>query len=231
MNFSNLQNTTASILVLCSLVFYLNPAIAVSPKPISKQHTSMVTLTKGTQFIVQIDSDFESITGQANDKITAVLTKPLTTQSGLIVLPVGTRLIGTLQKVESAGRFSKSGSITARFNTALLPDTRKASLSAVVSTTDGSGKLTSSEAPSRIGATLTPMLKGAIAGVAIGTLATLAENPKADKSKVIKNGAIGAGVTGGIGLLVGAFKKGTDIGLEKGKIVSLVLDAPFSFRP
>ena len=166
-----------------------------------------VTVPAGTKLELELDSELSTKTAKVEDPVEARLTQPVTID-GTQVLPVGTRVSGTVAAVAAAGKVKGVATITLRFSR-LTARSENYNIAADYALTAPSEK---KKDAAKIGI-------GAAAGAVIGAIAGGG-----------KGAAIGAAVGGGAGTGYVLMKAGEDITIAKGAPISVALDRDVDIR-
>jgi len=111
---------------------------AVKRKPVVRKTTvkrtivtrpavRLFTVQRGQTFRVRMNETISSKTARVNDRFTATVTEPVYSQTGVIVIPVGSTVTGRVDSVRPAKKGGDPGSIDASFVEVRLPNgTRRA---------------------------------------------------------------------------------------------------------
>jgi hypothetical protein len=167
-----------------------------------------VTLPAGTTLPLVLTSALDSGSNTIGDPVTAEFTRPVTVD-GRDVLPVGTRVSGTVSDVEGAGRVTGRAMIAFRFTSLTVDerpyDVRTEPVSHLAAATKGEDAAT-------VGI-------GAGAGAVIGGI--LGDT---------KGAVTGAAVGGGVGTGVVLATKGAEVELAPGADATTQLAGPVTVR-
>jgi hypothetical protein len=166
-----------------------------------------MTVPNGTKLELELETDLSTKTAKVEDPVEARLTQAVTID-GREVLPVGTRVHGTVAAVAPAGKVKGVASITLRFSRLTARD-ENYNIAADYSLTAPSEK---KKDAAKIGI-------GAAAGAVIGAIAGGG-----------KGAAIGAAIGGGAGTGYVLMKAGEDITIAKGAPISVSLDRDVDIR-
>jgi hypothetical protein len=108
---------------------------AASNGPVLQQRTPAPTYYPGsttvplnTQFQVALDEALSSRYSHSGDSFTATLDEPLQSSRGDVLIPSGSKVLGTVQEAESGKVFASmrgKGHLILRFDTVVLPDGRR----------------------------------------------------------------------------------------------------------
>lgn len=84
----------------------------------------MFTVPTGTVFRARMNDDISSNTAHIGDRFTATVTEPVYSSNGVVVVPVGSTLVGRVNIVRRADKGGKPGQIDASFTSLRLPNGR-----------------------------------------------------------------------------------------------------------
>lgn len=164
-----------------------------------------LAIPDGTQVAVRLEQSLSSETARPEDRIDASVAAPVRVD-GIVVIPAGTGVQGTVRNVEAARRPARGGRLELSFDSLILSAGRKVDIrSRVVSVEEDKVD------KSKLG--LGAVLGGVLGGVIDG-----------------KQGAVVGAILGGGGAVVGT--KGDDVELPAGTILNLRLEraAPVARR-
>jgi hypothetical protein len=165
----------------------------------SRGLASDVTLPDGTEIPIRLDQSLSSRSARVEDRVEASVGRSVM-QDGVVVLPVGTRVLGTVRAVEKAERPSKGGHLELSFDSVVLDDGRRVDVDARVMSLEEEG-LDKSKAG-----------LGALIG---GILGAVVDGGK---------GAVIGGILGGGGTI--AASRGEDVELPAGTLLTVQLERP-----
>ena len=178
------------------------PSRASAPAPRKVAYTA----APGAAMEVRLDTALDSATATVGQAVSATLDADLTDGGGHVVLPRGTKLTGTVTEAVSARKVKKKSSLAYQLTKATLPDGSTVAVSA-------GQRLEGKGYTKKDGA----IIGGSAAGGAVlGQI--LGGDSKSTAEGAILGGAIGAGVA--------MSKKGEDVQVDAGTIVSLPLESP-----
>jgi hypothetical protein len=160
-----------------------------------------VRLSSGTEISVQLAERLSSKTARVEDLVAASIFRPVRAE-GVLALPAGTRVRGTVVDVEPAQRPSKGGRLEIVFDRIDLDGER----------VDFRGRVSSIDQGSDTGKTAGKAGLGAVIG---GVLGTILGGGK---------GAIVGVIVGGTGAVVGT--KGDEVELPAGTVLTVRLEEP-----
>jgi hypothetical protein len=206
----------------------------VKRKPVIKRKTTvkkkvivrkptipLYTVQSGERFRVRMNETLSSKTARVGDSFTTTVTEPVYSNTGVIVIPTGSRVIGRVDAVKAAKKGGDPGTISVSFNQVELPNGTRRAIN---------GSLTDLD---------TKKAKSDNEGNASG------DDRKNDKLIFIGGGAaggavLGAAVGGGKGALIGGilgagagllgerFTKGEDAEVKSGTVFGVYLNQSIS---
>lgn len=204
-----------SLIINSSSVFaQYQPPFQASYQPQYQAQVSYVPA--GTPITVTMNDTLGSEFTQVGERFTATLAGPIYSGRDLVAGP-GSVVEGTVVEINPAGRAGKPASMNLRVNNLVTPDGRRIPLSASI---DQETFKLSAE-----GGVTSNLVKSSVVGAGAGALSGLV-GAAISGGKKGKATAIGTGIGAGTGLLVGAFKKGNDLIVERGSQVNFKLDQP-----
>jgi hypothetical protein len=205
---------TSLIINSSSVLAQYQPPFQASYQPQYQAQVSYVPA--GTPITVTMNDTLGSEFTQVGERFTATLAGPIYSGRDLVAGP-GSVVEGTVVEINPAGRAGKPASMNLRVNNLVTPDGRRIPLSASI---DQETFKLSAE-----GGVTSNLVKSSVVGAGAGGLSGLV-GAAISGGKKGKATAIGTGIGAGTGLLVGAFKKGNDLIVERGSQVNFKLDQP-----
>lgn len=173
----------------------------------SRYPTGDLAIGEGTEMQVRLEQSLSSRTARMEDRVEATVDYPVRDSSGRILIPAGSRVVGTVRKVQRAQRPARGGELELAFDSIYIGSTRYDISTRVVSIDEG---LDRGDTAERAG--LGAVLGGVLGGLLGGT-----------------KGALIGLVIGGTGGVVSS--RGEEVELPEGTILTLALDRPLSARP
>lgn len=166
------------------------PAPAVEAPPVEIQRPRLEELTVKADSVIGItlDQSLSSATAKIEERVTALVSRDVTVD-GRTVLPINTRLEGSVMLVEPGSKFKGRARLGIRFHTIVLADGQKVPIQTEALYRDGESATGSTAAKVGTGAAAGAILgaviggkRGAIIGAGVGagggTAAVVAGNPK-----------------------------------------------------
>jgi hypothetical protein len=158
-----------------------------------------ISLPDGTEIQVRLDQSLTSRTARLEDRFNATVSQSVV-QDGMVAVPSGTEVQGTIVRAEAAERPSRGGRLELAFDSLRLDDGRRVDIDArVVSLKE--------EGLDKKKAGLGALIGGILGAVVDG-----------------KQGALIGGILGGGGTVVAS--SGDDVELPAGTVLTLRLDRP-----
>lgn len=166
------------------------PAVAAEPPPVEVQKPRFEELTVKADSVVgiKLEQSLSSATARIEERVTALVSRDVTVD-GRTVLPIGTKLEGTVMLVEPGSKFKGRARLGIRFHTIVLADGQKVPIQTEALYREGESATGSTATKVGTGAAAGAILgaviggkRGAIIGAGVGagggTAAVMAGNPK-----------------------------------------------------
>lgn len=182
-----------------------------------------------SEIFIRLQRSLNTKTAQTGDKFSSLVEVPVTVDDR-IVIPVGSYIIGFVDKSKKPGRLRGKAKMTLRFDTVILPTGVTRYMRAAVQSVEGYESDPQNEDGeirgfgSQAGQTVSAAVRGAIIGAVIGT-ATGTYRGGAGRGAVIGT-ALGAAGSGLMALL----KKGQEVALPKGTSLTIQLQDDLCFE-
>jgi len=180
------------------LLFGVGAAIAQKPvlrhrttvrkKVIAKPAVPLYAVRTGTVLRVRMNQDISSKTARVGDTFHATVTEPVYSSNGVVVIPIGSTVVGRVDIVRPAANGGKPGQIDARFTSVRLPNGRSHAING--SLTELTGNTSSDNEGGASGKTMKNRKLIFIGGGGVGG--------------AVLGGAIGGGKGALIGAILGA---------------------------
>ena len=125
-----------NIVAMLSLVMLFGVGVVSAQRPVIKRKpvvrkavvkkpvTPVYTVDTGTVMRVRMEQTLSSKTAKVGNTFYVTVTEPVYSNSGVVVIPVGSRLTGRVDAVKPAAKGGKPGEIDARFVSVRLPNGR-----------------------------------------------------------------------------------------------------------
>lgn len=166
-----------------------------------------LALPEGTKVTVRLEEPLSSATARLEDRVEATVDVPVRDSSGRIVIPAGSRMVGTVTRVQKAHRPLKGAELDMAFDSVYLGSTRYDIRTRLVSIDEEVDRGNTAERAG-IGAVLGGVLGGLLGGT---------------------KGALIGLVIGGTGGVVSS--RGGEVELPAGTLLTVSLERPLSARP
>jgi hypothetical protein len=95
---------------------------AAVKKTVAKPVARLYRVDRGTTFRVRMNGTISSRTARIGDRFTATVTEPIYSNTGVVVIPVGSTVIGRVDSVVAAKKGGDPGQISASFVSVRLPN-------------------------------------------------------------------------------------------------------------
>lgn len=184
----------------------------------------IATVPANTRFTGTLQAGtLSSELNKVGDQVTLVVDQPLVSSDGRVIVPVGSRIIGNVSQLESAGRTGKNATMDIDFNQIVTPDGQQYTIQGSVATEDGMlhGGTTKGRVLRALGTTAVGAGLGAALGTAMGPLSG---------GEVGKGAIYGTAVGAGVGALGAAIQKGKDVAITSGDKLEIRLDQPITVQ-
>lgn len=158
------------------------------PVEIQKPRFEELTVKADSVIGIKLDQAVSSATAKIEDRVTALVTRDVTVD-GRTVLPINTKLEGTVTLVEPGSKFKGRARLWIRFHTIVLTDGQKVPIQTEALTRESESATASTATKVGTGAAAGAILgavmggkRGALIGAGVGAgggaAATMAGNPK-----------------------------------------------------
>jgi hypothetical protein len=186
-------------------------------------------LPQGTKILLSLTSAVNTKTAKPGDGVYLISTFPVTGDNRILI-PVGVRVQGTLDKVVRPGRVKGSAKVSMHFTTVIFPNGTIVNVPGKIDSLPGSpnqrvkdGEGTIEQASDK-GVDVDTILKGAAAGASAGGLGGAAAG---NVGAGIGYGALAGAIAGGIYTL---FQRGAEVNIPQGTLVEMVLQRPLTLE-
>lgn len=132
---SNFRVLTAILAVV--FVFGTFEAMAQKRRPainrraaVSRTSANLYTVPRGERIRVRMNETLSSKTARAGDTFTTNVTEPVYSNNGVVVIPVGSTIVGRVSSVKQAKKGGDPGSIDVNFTEVKLPNGTRRSINA-----------------------------------------------------------------------------------------------------
>jgi len=97
---------------------------------------ALFTVSSGKRFRVRMNDTISSKTARIGDRFTATITEPVYSNTGVVVIPTGSEVIGRVNLVKPAAKGGKPGQIDANFVQVRLPNGRTRAINGALTDLD-----------------------------------------------------------------------------------------------
>jgi len=192
----------------------------VHPVPASRPSADAYTLEAGTRIAVTLKHAISTRGARENDPVYAETSFPVVS-NGRIVIPVGTYVQGVIQRSQRPGRVKGRGELIIHFNTLIFPSGYTLLLPGAIDSVPGAEKTEMKdkkegtiESQSTKGKDAGTIASSAGTGAAIGAVA----------ARSVRGAGIGGLAGAGVGLASVLLTRGSDVRIESGTLVDMVLE-------
>jgi len=212
--------------LLCFLLFSVLAVAQDHPvEAPSASAAGQVVIPAGTQVPVALKHAISTKSAREGDPVYAATTFPIV-QHDHILVPAGTYVQGRISRVERAGRVKGRAEVLIHFTTLIYPSGYTVLLPGAVENVPGAEKTSIKDAEGTIrqdrqtGEKVEKAAGTAATGAVIGGL-----------SNGLKGAGIGAGVGGAVGAAIALLTRGSDVRLEAGATVQMVIQRDVPLDP
>jgi hypothetical protein len=184
----------------------------------------IATVPANTTFTGTLQSGvLSSELNKVGDQVTLQVDQPLVSSDGRVIVPAGSRIVGTVSKLEAAGRTGKNAMMDIDFNEIVTPDGQRYTIQGSVATDDGMlhGGTTKGRVLRALGTTAVGAGLGAALGTAMGPLSG---------GEVGRGAIYGTAVGAGVGAVGAALQKGKDVAISSGDKLEIRLEQPITVQ-
>ncbi len=226
-----IATTVFAISIFSSLIFSINPAkanqnfsyqVAQPQQANTPLQGSVIYTPAGLMTKAVLSQPLSSETTYQGATVTATLPETLI-YKGEVIAPAGSTITGTAIDVRKAGRAKHNGEIYVRFNNIITPQGYRVPISAIIKTTDNTGRLKGGTKKDAAVDYAKETAIGAGGGAILGTVMGAVSGGSVGKGAVYGT-AIGAGG----GLVKGLVEKGSPIEIPTGAILDIYFDQPIT---
>jgi hypothetical protein len=198
------------------------PVIKKKVTTVRKPVAKLFTVPRGKRVRVRMNDTISSKTARVGDRFTVTVTEPVYSTGGVVVIPVGSELVGRVDSVKSSRKGGNVGEIDASFIQVVLPNGAKRAING--SLTDLSSDDAKSDSEGTASGDRTGHRKVKFIGGGAGGGALLGAAVGGGK------GALIGGIIGGVGGLIAErqtkgeeaeVKSGTEFGVYLNQAVSM----------
>ena len=223
---SNFVKKSISFALLSTCIFYGSTVFAgnysydVSKQQYNTLQGNVVFVPQGTKTSAVLSQNLNSQSCSTGTNVYATLNNDFKYNSKVIA-PKGSMVSGTVVKCKKAGIGNRNGQIQVRFTNIRTPQGYNIPISAMISTTDGTGILKGGATKDSAKDYGKNIAIGAAGGAVLGT----AMGPLSG-GEVGRGAIYGTAVGGGLGLLNAARQSGEDIEIPANAVIEIYFDQP-----
>ena len=184
---------------------------------------SVISVPAGASFSASTTTELNSSTLSTGDSLNMIMSNDFYYNNKLIA-PAGSTISGSVIEASKAKRGGINGKLCVRFTRITTPTGQQIPISAVISTTDGSGVLRGGTKAD----VAKEYTKDLAAGSAVGALSGLVFGALASGDKLGRGVALGTAVGAGGGLAKSAWNKGNDVEIPMNSKIELTLTEPLT---
>jgi hypothetical protein len=183
----------------------------------SANDSGTLTIPSGTKVPLSLKQSVSTKNAREGDAVYAVTTFPVVINDHILI-PAGTYVQGRISSVKRGGHVKGRAEVLMHFSTLIYPSGYTVVMPGAVENVPGAEKTSMKDEEgtirqdSQTGEKAKTIATGAGTGAVIGGL-----------SDGVKGGLIGAGVGGGIGALIGLVSRGSDVRMEAGATLEMVI--------
>jgi hypothetical protein len=178
---------------------------------------NQVSIPSGTKVPLALKQSISTKNAREGDAVYAVTTFPVVIDDR-IVIPAGTYVQGRVSNVKRGGRIKGRAEVLMHFSTLIYPSGYTVVLPGAVENVPGAEKTSMKDEEGTIRQDSQTGEKAKTVATAAGTGAVVG-----GLSNGVKGGLIGAGVGGGIGTAIGLLSRGSDVRMEAGTTLEMVI--------
>jgi len=197
-------------------VMFLACGIAVAQSA-STHDASQLTIPSGTKVPLALKQSVSTKNARAGDAVYAVTTFPVVVNER-IVIPAGTYVQGRISSVQRGGHVKGRAEVLMHFSTLIYPSGYTVVLPGAVENVPGAEKTSMKDEEGTIRQDSQTGEKAKTVATAAGTGALVG-----GLSNGAKGGLIGAGVGGAVGTAIGLFTRGSDVRMDAGTTLEMVI--------
>lgn len=212
--------------------FLLLPFAAFLVTALAAQDIDSVVIPAKTEIFVTLQRSVNTKSAYLGEKFYGQVSVPVTMNDKIIV-PVGTTVLGHVEKSRKPGRVKGKAEITLKFDRVILPEGTTREIQAIVQSAENYPARQTARTEGTVvaeGSQGSDVMKGAAEGGVYGTSTGVIVG--AVRGGILKGAGIGAAVGAAGGAIAGLLKRGKDVELRKGDSVIVQLTDSVRFvRP
>ena len=193
------------------------PAASSATATTSAESKNEVVIPAGTKIPVALKHAVSTKGAREGDSVYAETTFPVV-QNDRVLIPAGTYVQGRISNVKRAGRIKGRAEVLIHFTTLIYPSGYTVILPGSIENVPGADKTSMKGQEGTIRQDSQTGEKAKTVATAAGTGAVVG-----GLSNGMKGGLIGAGIGGGIGTAIGLLSRGSDVRMEAGTTLDMVI--------
>ena len=208
---------------------HLLAARLLSTIPLSGQSIDDTIIPGKSDIFISLQQSLNTRSARSGDKFSSQVEVPVTAYDR-IVIPVGSYIIGYVDKSKRAGRLKGKAELTLKFDTVILPDGTTRYMRAGVHSSEGYATDLDNEEGTiqgqggANGEVVAGATRGAVTGTLIGVLVG------SGRGNLGRSGAKGAAIGAAVGGLMALFRRGEDVVLPRGSTLTIQLQEDVHFE-
>ena len=144
----------AALLSLVTIFGAADLAAQVKKRPVIRKATAkrtvtpaikLYTVSSGKRFHARMNDTISSKTARVGDRFTATITEPVYSTNGVVVIPSGSEIVGSVNSVQAAAKGGKPGTIDVSFVQIVLPNGRTRAINGSLTDLDSKSAKSDSE--------------------------------------------------------------------------------------
>lgn len=201
----------------------------LSTIPLSGQSIDDTVIPGKSAVFISLQQTLNTKSARSGDKFSSQVEVPVTAHDR-IVIPVGSYIIGYVDKSKRAGRLKGKAELTLKFDTVILPDGTTRYMRAGVHSSEGYATDLDNE-DGRIqgqGGANGEVAGGAASGAVTGSIIGILVG--SSRGNVGRGAAAGAAIGAAVGGIMALFKRGEDVVLPRGSTLTIQLQEDVHFE-
>ena len=201
----------------------------LSTIPLSGQSIDDTVIPGKSAVFISLQQTLNTKSARSGDKFSSQVEVPVTAHDR-IVIPVGSYIIGYVDKSKRAGRLKGKAELTLKFDTVILPDGTTRYMRAGVHSSEGyatdldneNGRIQGQGGANGevVGGAASGAVTGSIIGILVGS----------SRGNVGRGAAAGAAIGAAVGGIMALFKRGEDVVLPRGSTLTIQLQEDVHFE-
>lgn len=201
----------------------------LSTIPLSGQGIDDTVIPGKSDIFISLQQSLNTKSARSGDKFSSQVEVPVTAHDR-IVIPVGSYIIGFVDRSKRAGRLKGKAELTLKFDTVILPDGTTRYMRAGVHSSEGyatdldneDGRIQGQGGANGevVGGAASGAVTGSIIGILVGS----------SRGSVGRGAAAGAAIGAAVGGLMALFRRGDDVVLPRGSTLTIQLQEDVHFE-